>query len=135
MKTPDELFQGSIDHYQELIRGAEDLYDNMASLSPDMILERCNQLRQLLKEQKETDKFILDIMLDIGPSILDTPYIGEYQRVLDNAKQYSDKVASKARILRTLLQSEIEKLKHGQKSLAGYTAATKTTSYSLNNRC
>jgi len=135
MKTPEELFQGSIDHYQQLIRQTSELHDNMAALSPDTILERCQQARKLLQDQAEVDKFIIDVMMDIGPQILDSPFVGEYQRVLAEAKQASDKVASKARVLRSLLHQEIEKMKHGQKGLAGYTAVARDSVNVLDSQC
>lgn len=131
MKTPEKLFRGSIEQYQNLIRKTSDIHNNMANLSPDEIFERCQQVLELQQDQAKVDKFIVDVMIDIGPQILDTPYVGEYQRIIAKAKQASDKVASKARILQALLHEEIEKMKHGQKGLAGYTAAAKESVNSL----
>ena len=120
MKTPEELFHESISHYQNLILKTIELCENMVTLSPGVILERCKEIQSLQKEQGEMDKFITDVMLDIGPQILEAPYVGEYQRILDETKKSTDKVASKARTIRALLRNEMEKVQHGQKSLAGY---------------
>jgi len=120
MKTTEQLFHESINHYRNLILKTSELYENMATLSPDVILKRCKEIQSLQKEQGEMDKFITDVMLDIGPQILEAPYVGEYQRILNETKKSTDKVASKARTIRALLRNEMKKVQHGQKSLAGY---------------
>lgn len=106
----------------------------MASFSTDTILEHCRQVQELQRDQAQIDRVIIEVMQNGGPQMLETPYGDEYRRILGEAKQSSDKAASKANMLRTLLNTEITKLKHGQKSLAGYTAVATNKVNSLDGR-
>lgn len=110
MKTTEDLFRESIDQYKTLISDASDLSKTIANLSPNEILRRCENLQKLQNKQAEIDKFIIEIMLDSGPHILETPYIGEYQRMLDKAMQACDEVSLKAQAIRATLRTEIQKL-------------------------
>ncbi len=127
MKTTEDLFRESTEQYQQLIQNIADLSSHMASSTPEEILKHCEELQEMQKKQAKLDKFIVEIMNDLGPQILETPYVGEYQRMLDNALQSCNEVAAKAKTLRALLHDEIQKLKKGQKGLAGYAAVTKKT--------
>lgn len=127
MKTTEDLFLDSIEQYNELIQKTTDLSDKMVSLSPEEILKHCEEMQELQKKQAEVDKFIIEVMTDSGPQVMESAHIDEYQRILNNALCSCDKVASKAKTIRTLLQKEIQKLKQGQKGLAGYTAMTQNT--------
>lgn len=97
-------------------------------MTPEKILDECEKLRELQKKQIEIDKFLIDIMLDTGPEILEKPYTGEYQRQLEKAIQSCNKVAAKAKAIRSLLQAEMNSLKKGQQCLAGYSSLTKERS-------
>jgi hypothetical protein len=110
MKTTEELFRGSINKYKILITEASELSKSIATLSPDEIMERCGNLQKQQNQQVEIDKFIVEIMVDCGPRILETPYIGEYQRILDKAMQACDEVALKAKAIRKTLETEIQGL-------------------------
>jgi len=134
MNTTEDLFRDSISQYQVLIDFATSLNEKMATMSPEDILANCEELRQLHDKQVDTDKFIIDIMNDTGPEILDMPYTGEYQRLLDTAMQSCNKVATKAQTIRSLLQNEITKLKKGQQGLAGYTAANQNSQLKTKGR-
>ncbi len=113
--------------YQVLIDLATSLNEEMAVMTPEEILTNCEELRQLQEKQIDMDKFIVEIMKDTGPEILDMPYTGEYQRQLGKAKDSCNKVATKAQTIRSLLQNEIIKLKKGQQGLAGYTAVNQNS--------
>ncbi len=134
MKSAEELFRNSIKQYQQLIDKATELNEQMANMPPEEILQNCEQLHELQRKQIVVDKFIIEIMQDTGPTILDMPYVGEYQRMLDKTMKSCDKVASKAKTIRTLLYSEIQKLKKGQKGLAGYTAVNQITKTKMHGR-
>ncbi|GEM_PF-1271419 len=121
MKTPEDLFRESISLYKKLIKNATFLSEQMVSMTAEEILMKCEQLRELQAKQVATDSFIIEIMQDSGPGILDTPYVGEYQRTLKKALQSYDKVSAKAQTIKMLLSTEITKLKKGQIGLAGYT--------------
>jgi hypothetical protein len=125
MKTPEIIFRESIEQYRNLIRKTSELCDNIASFSTDTILKHCGQVQELQKNQAEIDRVIIDVMHKAGPQISKTQYVNEYRIILNEAKQSSDKAASKANMLRTLMHAEITKLRHGQKSLAGYTAVAR----------
>jgi len=128
MNTSEDLFRESIGQYQELINSATSLSEHMASMTPEKILDECEKLRELQKKQIEIDKFLIDIMLDTGPEILEKPYTREYQRQLEKAIQSCNKVATKAKAIRSLLQTEINSLKKGQQCLAGYSSLKKERS-------
>ncbi len=110
MKTAENIFRESIDQYKALITDASDFNKIIENLSPEEILQRCEILQKQQNEQAKIDKFIIEIMLDFGPRILETPYIGEYQKILDKAMQACDEVAWKAQAIRTRLQTEIHRL-------------------------
>jgi len=134
MNTTNDLFQESIERYKYLIDQTNSLASKMAGLSPEEILQHCEDLQKLQQKQAVVDKFILEVMTDNGPQVLDTQYIGEYQRIVNKAIQSCDKVASKAKTIRTLLQSEIQELKKGQKGLAGYAAVNEESQPSMQGR-
>jgi DNA-binding Lrp family transcriptional regulator len=134
MKTTTDLFQESIEQYKNLIDQTNSLASKMAGLSPEEILQHCEELQELQQKQAVIDKFILEVMVDNGPQVLDTQNIGEYQRVMNKAIHSCDKVASKAKTIRTLLQSEIQRLKKGQKGLAGYAAVNEGTQPNMQGR-
>ncbi len=134
MKTTKVLFEESIAQYKTIIQHATELSKNMTSLSPEEILQQCEILQDLQNKQLETDKFIVDVMINTGATVLDMPCVGEYQRILDEARRTCDKVASKAKTIQALLKSEIQKLKKGQKGLAGYTSTNTNTKSSVQVR-
>jgi hypothetical protein len=118
MKTTEAIFRESIDQYKILINNASALSKIIADLAPAEILRCCKTLQKQQRKQGEVDKFIIEIMLDSGPRILETPYIGEYQRVLDKAMQACDEVALKAKAIRTTLQPERPNIHYSQKNSA-----------------
>ena len=63
----------------------------------------------------------------MGPDILENRYTGEYQRALQKAIEASDKVASKAKTIRSILASELNALKKSRSSLGKYSSGTKKT--------
>lgn len=134
MNTTTDLFRESIEQYKYLTDQTNSLASKMAGLSPEEILQHCEELQQLQQKQAVVDTFILEVMADNGPQILDTQYIGEYQRIMNKAIQSCDKVASKAKTIRTLLQTEIQELKKGQKGLAGYAAVNEESHPSMQGR-
>lgn len=109
MKTTEDLFRESIDQYKILIADAYDLSKIITDLSPDEILNRCENLQKQQNEQLIIDKFIIEIMVDSGAQILETPYIGEYQRILDKAMQACDDVALKAKEIKLALLEGMHK--------------------------
>ena len=117
MKTTEDLFRESIDQYKILIADASNLSKVITNLSPDEILHRCKNIQQQQNKQIVIDNFIVEIMLDSGPEILESPYIGEYQRILDEAMLACDEVALKAKAIKLTLQTEIQKLYQFQNTI------------------
>jgi len=110
MKTPDDLFRESIDQYRSLVLDASRLSKSIEDLSPNEILRQCGSLRKKQEKQAKIDKFIVEIMLDCGPNILNSPLIQEYQSMLDIAMQMCNEVALKANARRIVLKNEIQRL-------------------------
>ncbi|MBL4902508.1 hypothetical protein JYT85_00405 [Desulfocapsa sp. AH-315-G09] len=100
MKTTEDLFRDSINQYKTLITDASALSEIIPNLSPDEILHRCKDLKKQQHEQLLIDNFIVEIMVTSGPQILETPYIGEYQRILNEAMTAFDAVAVQAKAIR-----------------------------------
>jgi hypothetical protein len=118
MKTAEDLFRESIGQYKILIEDASYLSEIIPNLSPDEILHRCNNLQKQQNKQIVTDNFIVEIMVDSGPQILETPSIGEYQRILDEAMIACDEVTVKAKAIKLTLQTEIQKVHQPQNTIA-----------------
>ena len=110
MKTTEDIFRESIVQYRALIADASDLHKIMGNLSPDEISQRCKNLQKQQNKQAKTDKFIIEIMLDFGPEILETPYIGEYQEMLDKAMQVCNEVSLKAKAIKATLRPETQRV-------------------------
>ncbi len=130
IRTTAELFQESSLYYQKLIAKINKLSDQISGLSPEAILLFCKEFETQQKQQIKTDTFILEIMAESGPEILDHHYVSEYQQALTQANSALKRLSSKTNTIKTLLTSEMQTLKQGQKGLAGYTsiaAKTKTT--------
>ena len=125
MKTIEEYFQDSIEQYHLLEEHAQNLADQIGSLKPDEIMQKCDDLHELQKSIATNDANIIEIMKFVGPEVLENPYTGEYQRALQKAIDASDRVANKAKTLKTLLVKELSSLKKGQRTLSGYTAGSK----------
>ncbi len=111
MNTVSDLFQESIDRYAHIIEKTDTLTTIMSDLSAEEILKQCDELQKLQQQQAVIDNFIIDVMNDTGPEILNTKNIGEYQRILDKAMLACNTIASKTEAIRSLLNSEIQKLK------------------------
>ena len=125
MKPFEEYFVDSITRYKILEREADTLIATMESLSPDQILDKCSELSCLQKEISENDERIIELIKFNGPSILDNPCTGEYQRALQRALDASDRVASKARTIKALLSEEIKGLKANRKGISGYASGNR----------
>jgi len=120
MTSTEELFNNAIIQYKEITQQNTLLAEQLSSLSLDEVLERCGAIQHLQNTQSKTDSFIIDVMIDTGHDILDEPYVAEYQFFLNEAKKSCDNVAQKATAIQSMLKTEIKKLNHGQKGLAGY---------------
>lgn len=85
MQSVEWHFADTIEKLGILTHAANALVGEIPSLSPGDVQKRCeilNGMQQKLSEDKEQ---FFAIMEFVGPGILDTSYIGEFQRALDNS--------------------------------------------------
>ena len=109
MKTLDEYLKESIEHYKTLAAETAALGGEINTLSPALILQRCDKIKKLQQKLAESDVDLNEIMAFLGHEVLDNPLVGEYQRALDTAIQEADSIDSKARMRKIRLLEEIEK--------------------------
>jgi len=103
MKTAEDLFQESISHYKAFIVTASKLCDTIPTLPPEELLKQCDSLNNLRKQQQHADKFLIEMMVEIGSEVLLLPCISEYQNMLDKAREVCDEVALKVKATHSLL--------------------------------
>jgi hypothetical protein len=131
MKTTESLFQQSIDKYQVIIQTSTVLREQMGSMTPEEILAVCYDINTLQSAQKKNDLFIIEVMNDYGPSILGLPCVLEYKDILNKALVSCDKTLAQGKVIRSLLQSDINTLQKGQQCLAGYNPVSSNSSKSF----
>lgn len=108
MKTTEDLFRESIAQYIQLKSEASLLSESMRNLAPDEILRRCTDLKNQHRDQIKIDSFMIEIIIDFGPKILEKAYIHEYKHALDSAISACDTVSLEAnKILQDLNASHL----------------------------
>ncbi len=120
MKNTELLFNKAIRQYEDFIEKVTALEKELSSLTPEEIFLQCQQLEDVKENITPDDKKITDAMKLIGSDIFDTPYIGEYQRILEKAEKVCADLSAKANVHKTLLAKELSAIKKSQKGLAGY---------------
>jgi hypothetical protein len=85
MQTIEMYFNDTIANYSLFKQTATSLMQAIPSLTPDDIFNRCADLSNLHKEVAKNKEQLFIIMEFMGPGILDTAFIGEFQRVLDTS--------------------------------------------------
>lgn len=123
----EEFFQQATEQYQQLEKGTSELANEIPTLSPDEILDRCSQLQEMQEKIAEKDANLIELMKFHGSSILDMPYLGEYQRALDGAIRASDKVSQKAHAQKAILTAELKSLQIGRTGVSVYKSTTVET--------
>ncbi len=118
-----EFFHEAIVQYQRLEQETINLANEIAALSPEEILNRCTSLQEMQEDIAEKDAALVELMKFIGPDILNTPFLGEYQRALDKAIKASDRVSQKAHAQKAILASELSNIHAGQKGVSHYKTA------------
>jgi hypothetical protein len=120
MDTIKPLFEKTIDKYKNFIGVVEGIERDMSSLPAEEILALCEKVRKLQEEISPDDKKIAEIMSITGSDIMDTPFIGEYQRILDRAEHACESLSSKAHIHKAILADELRKIKKNQLGVSQY---------------
>jgi hypothetical protein len=85
MQSIEMYFNDTIANYSIFKQTATSLMQAIPSLTPDDIFRRCENLSALRKEATKNKDQLFIIMEFMGPGILDTAFIGEFQRVLDTS--------------------------------------------------
>ena len=85
MQTIEMYFNDTIAKYSLFKQAAISLVQEIPAMTPDDIFRRCENLSALRTEAtQDKDQFFI-IMEFMGPGILDSSFIGEFQRVLDTS--------------------------------------------------
>lgn len=85
MQSIEMYFNDIIEKYSLFKLTATSLIQEIHSLKPGDIYQRCQDLSAAQKELTENKEQFFIIMEFMGPGLLDTSSIGEFQRVLDNS--------------------------------------------------
>ena len=85
MQTVEMYFTEKIEEYRQLKQDTCSLIEDIPLLSPLELGNRCDALAMQQREIIHDHEHICLIMEEIGPEILNTSYIGEYQRALDKS--------------------------------------------------
>jgi hypothetical protein len=85
MQTVEMYFNDTIAKYSLFKQAATSLVQEIPSLPPIDIFHRCEDISALHKEATQNKDQLFIIMEFMGPGILDTSFIGEFQRVLDKS--------------------------------------------------
>ncbi len=106
MQTVEMYFNEKIEEYRRFKQDTFTLIEDIRLLSPIELGNRCDALATQKQEIIHDHAHLCLIMEDIGPEILNTSYIGEYQRALDKSILACD-----------MLQAEIHSYKNRMQAL------------------
>lgn len=85
MQSIEMYFNDTIAKFDLFIQAATLLIHAVPSLTPKDIHRRCETLSSLRKELTENYDQLTILMEFMGPGILDTSSVGEFQRILDKS--------------------------------------------------
>ncbi|MBV5318096.1 MAG: hypothetical protein JZU50_09815 [Desulfobulbaceae bacterium] len=85
MQTVAMYFSETIEKYRQLKQVTDLLTEEMPLLAPHELGSRCRVLSELQREINNDNHQLCLLMEEIGPEILDTASIGEYQRAMDKS--------------------------------------------------
>jgi len=85
MKSVEMYFNDTIAKYSLFKQAATLLIKEIPALSPLDISNRCGNLTTMHKELNEGRDQLFILMEFVGSTILDTSYVGEFQRALDKS--------------------------------------------------
>jgi hypothetical protein len=85
MKTVEMLFNETIADYSLFKHAAASLIQEIPSLTPNDINHRCAELSSMIRAITDNKSHLFDLMEFIGPGVLDTSCVGEFQRILDKS--------------------------------------------------
>ncbi len=105
MQSVEMYFNKTINKFRRLKQDTFLLIDDIPLLSPIEIDNRCNALTTLQQEITDDNDQLCLLMEDIGPDILETSYIGEYQRAMDKSIHACDSLRLEMRLHRCRMQA------------------------------
>jgi hypothetical protein len=85
MQTIEMCFNNTIEKHSIFKQAAQSLKNEIPSLAPHEIDRRCRELEILHKDVISNKEYLFTLMEFMGPDILDTAYIGEFQQALDKS--------------------------------------------------
>jgi hypothetical protein len=85
MQSVEWHFADTIEKLGVLTLAATTLVEEIPSLSPGDVQQRCETLLTMQQKMTEDKEQFFAIMEFVGSGILDTSYIGEFQRALDKS--------------------------------------------------
>ena len=85
MQTIEMYFNAAIARYRLFEQTTLLLKQDIPSLTPDDIQLRSTELAVMQKELTENKNHLFDLIEFIGPGVLDTSFIGEFQRALEKS--------------------------------------------------
>jgi hypothetical protein len=102
-------FNETIARYNLFKQAAVVLIKDVPSLSPEEIYYRCEKLTAMHQELLEKKEQLFIIVEFFGPGILDTAYIGEFQRTLDKSISACDSLYQEILTYRKKLEEIAQK--------------------------
>lgn len=85
MQTIEMCFNNTIEKHTNFRHAAASLLQNISILTPSEIDQRCRELENLHVDLLANKDYLFALMEFMGPGILDTAYIGEFQRALNKS--------------------------------------------------
>lgn len=108
MQTIEIYFADAIEKHGLFKEAAASLIQEISSLTPGAIDRRCKELTGLNQELLADKNHLCALMEFIGPGILDTSYVGEFQRALDKSIAVCDELYKEIHIYRQNLALDRE---------------------------
>lgn len=109
MLNVELYFNETIAKYNLFKQAAVKLLRDVRLLSPEEIHDRCKRLTGMHKELMENKEQLFTIIEFVGPGILETGYIGDFQRALDKSVAACDALYQEILIYRNNLSAQEQK--------------------------
>ncbi len=85
MQTVEMHFSNAIQEHSLFNQAALLLIQEITELAPDDICNRCTELTTLQQELADNQNHLFTLMEFVGPEILNTSFVGEFQRALQQS--------------------------------------------------
>jgi len=85
MQSVEMYINDTIEKYSLFKQAAVSLAQEIPALTPHVIHQRCEMLNAMHRELTKNKEQLFVIIEFMGPGVLDTSYIGEFQRALDKS--------------------------------------------------